>query len=63
MYISLFKVAGRCNVICLKKVDLSIHPHLIELVFKSLSDPQFKMEMINELLKMDLNILLPICLY
>ena len=45
--------------ICLKKVDLSIHPHLIELVFKSLSNPQFNKEIINELLKIDLNILLP----
>ena len=43
----------------MKKVDLSIHPHLIELVFKSLSNPQFKMEMINELLKIELSTLIP----
>ena len=56
----LFKLeSADIKLICLKKVDLSIHPHLIELVFKSLSNPQFKMEMINELLKIELSTLTP----
>ena len=47
------------QLICLKKVDLSIHPQLIELVLQSLSNPQFKMEIINELLKFELSTLIP----
>ena len=48
------------QLICLKKVDLSNHPHLIELILKSLNDSQFKMEIINELIKFDLEKLIPV---
>ena len=51
--------SAHLQLICLKKVDLSKHPHLIKLIFKSLNDPQFKMAIINEVIKIDLDKLIP----
>ncbi|MBC8311706.1 MAG: cyclic nucleotide-binding domain-containing protein [Candidatus Marinimicrobia bacterium] len=48
------------RLICMKKVDISIYPHLVELVFKSINDSQFKMEIINELIKINLQQLIPL---
>ena len=47
------------RLICLQKVDLSIYPDLIELVFNSLSHLDYKIEIINELLKIDSSKLIP----
>tara|TARA_B110000438_G_scaffold296731_1_gene341883 strand:+ start:3 stop:2360 length:2358 start_codon:yes stop_codon:yes gene_type:complete len=50
----------KIKLICLKRVDLSDRPHLIELIFKSLYDSQHKIEIIDELINFDLHKLIPI---
>jgi hypothetical protein len=57
----LFKLEiAEIKLLCLKKAEISIHAHLMDSTFKSLSDPQFKIEIINELIKIDLLTLIPL---
>ena len=48
------------KLICMKKIDVSKYPHLLPLIFKSLNDFQYKVEIIDELIKIDLDKLIPL---
>ena len=56
----LFKLEiAEIKLLCLKNAEFSTHSHLMESIFKSLSDPQFKIDIINELIKIDFDNLIP----